>query len=153
MGYSKGGALAGQVCATSDRVLAGANLGGFMFGGAVENDLAKPFMTLTHVEPWCEECPPIHLPFFLRSKGDSFLLDIEGANHATFTDIPLLRDYIVPDGIVSALDGKRSLSIIGSYLLAFFDTYVKGLPRPPILDETPSRFDEVRFRRRAASGS
>jgi hypothetical protein len=36
--------------------------------------------------------------------------------------------------------------------LAFFDTYVKGLSRAPILDRVPSRFPEVRFRRRLAGG-
>jgi hypothetical protein len=149
MGYSKGGALAGQVCATSNRVLAGVNLGGFAFGGLVENDLVKPFMTLEHIEPWCHECPPISLPFFQRSSSDSYLLQIDGANHATFTDLPLLRDYIVPEGVVSPLDGETSAAIINSYLLAFFDTYVKGLPRSPILDQMPSHFDEVRFMKRA----
>lgn len=148
MGYSKGGALAGQFCATSARVRAGVNLGGFMFGGVVENDLDKPFMTLSHVEPWCRECPPINLPFFVRSKSDAYLLDIDGGNHATFTDIPFLRAYIVPEGFVSPLDEKTSASIINSYLLAFFDTYVKGLPRAPILNEVPSRFDAVRFKKR-----
>jgi hypothetical protein len=148
MGYSKGGALAGQFCATSDRVRAGVNLGGFMFGGVVENDLDKPFMTLTHVEPWCRECPPINLPFFVRSKSDAYLLDIDGGNHATFTDIPLLRTYVVPEGVVSPLDEKTSASIINSYLLAFFDTYVRGHPRAPILDQVPSRFDAVRFMKR-----
>ena len=47
--------------------------------------------------------------------------------------------------ILSPLDGRKSASIIRSYLPAFFDTYVKGQPRSPILDEIPSRFDEVKF--------
>lgn len=148
LGYSKGGANAGQLSATSNRVRAGVNLGGFMFGGVVGHDLEKPFMILDHVEPWCRECPPINLCFFQRSRADAYVLQIDGANHATFTDLPLLRAHIVPDGIVSELDGKRSASIINSYLLAFFDTYVKGLPRASILDELPSRFDEVRYMKR-----
>jgi hypothetical protein len=40
-GYSKGGALAGQVSATGKRVKAGINLGGFSFGG-----LARPQHTV-----------------------------------------------------------------------------------------------------------
>lgn len=47
--------------------------------------------------------------------------------------------------ILSPLDGRKSASIIRSYLPAFFDTYVKGQRRSPILDEIPSRFDEVKF--------
>jgi predicted dienelactone hydrolase len=148
MGYSKGGANAGQICATSNRVRAGVNLGGFMFGDVVEHDLERPFMILEHVEPWCRECPPINLCFFQRSKSDAYVLQIDGVNHATFTDLPLLRAYIIPEGILSPLDGKRSASIINSYLLAFFDAYVKGLPKSPILDEMPARFDEVRFMKR-----
>lgn len=148
MGYSKGGALAGQVCATSDRVRAGVNFDGFMFGGVVESDLAKPFMIFGQIVSWCEDCPSINLPFFQRSRADAYLVGIADANHATFTDLPLLRAYIVPDGILSPLGGNRSFLIIKSYLLAFFDTYVKGLPRSPILDEFPSRFDEVSYMKR-----
>ncbi len=145
MGYSKGGALAGQICATSDRVLAGVNFDGFMFGGVVNTDLAKPFMIFGQIISWCQECPSINLPFFQRAQADAYLVEIAGANHATFTDLPLLRDYILADGILSPLDGKRSALIIKSYTLAFFDTYVRGYPRAPILDEMPSRFDEVEF--------
>jgi hypothetical protein len=148
MGYSKGGALAGQVCATSDRVRAGINFDGFMFGGVVDNDLAKPFMILGQIVSWCPECPSINLPFFERAREDAYLLSIADANHATFTDLPLVRAYIVPEGILSPLDGKRSSLIIRSYVLAFFDAYVKGLSRNPILDEEPSRFDEVDFMKR-----
>jgi hypothetical protein len=148
IGYSKGGANAAQVSATSDRVRAGVNLGGFMFGGVVEHDLEKPFMIFDHVETWCQECPPINLNFFQRSRHDAYVLQIDGANHSTFTDLPLLRTHIAADGILSPLEGRRSASIINAYVLAFFDTYVKGLPRAPILDEVPSRFEEVRFYRR-----
>jgi hypothetical protein len=145
MGYSKGGALAGQVCATSDRVLAGANFDGFMFGGVVDNDLSKPFMIFGQIVSWCQDCPSINLPFFQRARTDAYLVEIADANHATFTDLPLLRRYILPDGILSPLDGKKSATIIKTYLLAFFDTYVRGYARSPILDETPSQFEEVKF--------
>jgi predicted dienelactone hydrolase len=145
MGYSKGGALAGQICATSDRVLAGANFDGFMFGGAVDNHLAKPFMIFGQIVSWCEECPSINLPIFQRAEADAYLVEIADANHSTFTDLPLLRKYILPDGILSPLDGKKSATIIETYLLAFFDTYVRGHSSSPILDETPSRFEEVKF--------
>jgi predicted dienelactone hydrolase len=145
MGYSKGGALAGQVCATSDRVRAGANFDGFMFGGVVDNDLEKPFMIFGQVISWCMECPSINLPFFERARADAYMVEIVGANHATFTDLPLLRSYLLPEGILGPLDGATSASIMESYVLAFFDTYVKGEKRSSILDEVPSRFDEVRF--------
>ena len=153
LGYSKGGALASQVCATSDRIKAGVNLGGFAFGGQVENDLKSPFMTLEHVEPLCSECPPISLPFFERSMYDAYIIQIDGANHATFTDLPMLKEFILADGVLSPLDGKWSAVIVRSYLLAFFDTYVKGLPRSPMLDEVPSPFGEVRYFKRLRGAS
>lgn len=148
MGYSKGGALAGQVCATSDRVLAGANFDGFMFGGVVDNDLAKPFMIFGQIVSWCKECPSINLPFFQRARADAYLVEIADANHATFTDLPLLRKYILPEGILSPLDGTKSALVIRSYVLAFFDTYVKGSPRASILGEVPSPFEGIGFMER-----
>jgi hypothetical protein len=151
LGYSKGGALAGQVCATSGRVKAGANLGGFMFGGLVEHDLAKPFVILEHIEPWCRECQPVNLSFLNRSLSDAYMIQIGGANHATFTDLPILKDYILADGILSPLDGKWSATVVRSYLVAFFDTYVKGEPRARLLEEQRSPFEQVRFIRHVES--
>lgn len=48
MGYSKGGAAAGQYCLTADgRCRAGVNLGGFIFGDIVEANLKKkPFLIM-----------------------------------------------------------------------------------------------------------
>jgi hypothetical protein len=146
IGYSKGGALAGQICATSDRVRAGINLDGFMFGGVVDSDLAKPFMIFGQIISWCQDCPSINLPFFQRARSDAYLVEIWDANHSTFTDLPLLREYIVPDDMLTSLDGERSALIIESYVLAFFDAYVRGHPKSSILEEVPSRFDEVRYR-------
>jgi hypothetical protein len=116
-----------------------------MFGGVVDNDLKKPFMILGQVVSWCEECPSINLPFFQRARADAYMVEINDSNHATFTDLPVLGEYILPDGILSPLDGATSALILESYVLAFFDTYVKGHQRPPILDEVPSRFDAVKF--------
>jgi predicted dienelactone hydrolase len=148
MGYSKGGALAGQICATSDRIRAGVNFDGFMFGGVVDNDLEKPFMIFGQIVSWCQECPSINLPFFQRSRDDAYLVGIADANHATFTDLPLMRKYVLPEGILSSLDGTTSSSIISSYVLAFFNTYVRELPRASILEELPSPYEEVEFMKR-----
>ena len=62
----------------------------------------------------------------------------------------LMREYILPEGILSSLDGKTSALIIESYVRAFFDTYVRGYPRSHTLDEIPSRFDEVEFIKRTS---
>ena len=60
MGYSKGGAAAGQYCLMADvRCKAGINMGGFMFGDIVDNNLKKPFMIMGHIEPWAPNSLPI----------------------------------------------------------------------------------------------
>jgi hypothetical protein len=72
MGFSKGGAAAGQACLTEKRCKAGINLGGFMFGDIGEKKLAVPFMVIESVENWCKDCVPINdllfhvLQFFNR---------------------------------------------------------------------------------------
>lgn len=145
LGYSKGGALAGQMSATSNRIRAAVNLGGFYFGGVVDHDPATPFMALEHVEPWCARCPPLSSPFLEADAGDVYVIQLDGGTHATFTDLPLLADYVVPDGLLGSLPGEVSHEIIRSYVLAFFDTYVKGGPRSALLDQTPSPFAAARF--------
>jgi hypothetical protein len=148
MGYSKGGAAAGQYCLTADdRVKAGINLGGFMFGDIVEKNLKKPFLIMEHIEPWCPDGLPIGELFVQRAESSSYMVAIKNALHGDFCDITMAKKYIKPEGVVGSIDGEKFLKIMKYYVLAFFNKYVKGVPGS-VIEDLSLKFPEVNFKSR-----
>ena len=78
-------------------------------------------------------------------------LMLSGAQHATFTDFPLLLEVLglanqIPGAadLIGTVPGTRALEIITAYLVAFFDSVLKS--KPSTLLRAPSkRFPEVEF--------
>lgn len=147
MGYSKGGAAAGQFCVTDKRCQAGINLGGFMFGDIVEKNLARPFMFMESEESWCQDCLPINDLFYHQAKSSVFMVKIKGSRHGNFTDLSLAKNFIMSDGVVGPIDGSKFLQIQNDYVLQFFNKYLKDLPAP-LLDGSSSKYPEVIFKSR-----
>ena len=150
MGYSKGGAAAGQYCLTEDdRCKAGINLGGFMFGDIVKQNLKKPFLIMEHIEPWCPDGFPIGELFIQRAESDAYMVAIKNALHGNFTDLTVAKKYIKLEGVLGPIDGEKFLKIMKYYVLAFFNKYVKEIPGSVIEDLSPT-FPEVNFKSRIA---
>ena len=149
MGYSKGGAAAGQVCLTEKRCKAGINLSGFMFGDIAEKPLKVPFMVIEGIEPWCKDCLPINDLLFHTSKSSIYMVQIDGATHASFVDVPAWKKYVSEKfkGILGSIDGRRVLKINNDYVLQFFNKHLKGIPAP-LLDGPCKEYPEVKFKSR-----
>jgi dienelactone hydrolase len=145
IGYSKGGAAAGQYCLTADdRCKAAINLGGFMFGDIVENNLKRPFLFMTHIEPWAPNGIPIGELFFTRTKSSAYMVAFRDALHGNFCDMSMATKYIKLEGIVGPIDGERFLSIMNYYVRTFFDKFVKELPGTAI-EDLSDKYREVIF--------
>ena len=145
MGYSKGGAAAGQYCLTADdRCKAGINLGGFMFNDIVEKNLKKPFLIMTHIEPWAPNGFPIGQLFFERAENSAYMVAIKDALHGNFCDMTLAKKYINLEGIVGPIDGEKFLNIMEYYVRAFFDKYVKEVPGT-VIEDLSATYPEVHF--------
>jgi hypothetical protein len=150
MGYSKGGAAAGQYCLIADdRCRAGINLGGFMFADIVEQNLKKPFMIMEHIEPWAPNGLPIGELFFERSESSAYIVTIRDALHGNFCDMTLAKKYIKLEGINGPIEGEDFLNIMIYYVRTFFDKYVKELPGTEIKD-LQDQYPEVNFKSRIA---
>ena len=143
MGYSKGGAAAGQFCVTDERCKAGINLTGFMYGDIVDANLDTPFLFMNEEELWCPDCYPNEL-FFKRARGDAYQMKIRGARHTSFGDGTLYGQLDQSAKKEPAIEGKRMIRIVNVYSLAFFDKYLKGLASP-LLDGPSAAFPEVVF--------
>lgn len=148
MGYSKGGAAAGQYCLTADdRCKAGINLGGFMFGDIVEKNLTKPFMIMEHIEPWAPNGLPIGELFIERAESSAYMVAIRDALHGNFCDMTLAKKYIKLEGIVGPIDGEKFLNIMKYYVRNFFDKYVKEVPGT-VIEDLSTTYPEVIFKSR-----
>jgi hypothetical protein len=148
MGYSKGGAAAGQYCLTADdRCKAGINLGGFMFADIVEKNLKKPFMIMEHIEPWAPDGLPIGELFFERAESGAYMIAIRDALHGNFCDMTLAKKYIKAEGIVGPIDGGIFLDIMKYYVRSFFDKYVKAIPGA-VIEDLSATYPEVHFKSR-----
>lgn len=148
MGYSKGGAAAGQYCLISDdRCRAGINLGGFMFADIVERNLKKPFMIMEHIEPWAPNGLPIGELFIERAEESAYIVAIKDALHGNFCDMTLATEYIKLEGINGSIDGEKFFRIMKYYVLTFFNKYVREAPGT-VIEDLSDKYPEVIFKSR-----
>jgi predicted dienelactone hydrolase len=143
MGFSKGGAAAGQFCVTDARCKAGINLTGFMYGDIVDVDLVQPFMFVNEEELWCPDCYVNDL-FYKRVESSAYQIKIRGARHASFGDPCLWGGLLSSVGEAATIDGERMTRIQNVYTLAFFDKHLRGLATP-LLDGPSPDYPEVVF--------
>jgi len=144
MGFSRGGAAAGQFCITDERCKAGINLTGFMYADIVDVNLDAPFFFVSEEELWCPDCYVNDL-FYKRADSDAYQMKIRGARHSNFGDT-VLYDWLVQSANEEpAIEGERMIYIQNVYSLAFFDKHLKG-QASPLLDGPSAEFPEVILR-------
>jgi len=158
-GHSMGGATATQICRSDDRVKAGINMDGPLFGKKPTKSFAKPFMFMLAEEPlkklekpltekeleylWLKrederllrEIYAAGIPILCSNIGkDVYYLVIRGAEHYTFSDFPLIRKlswfFRYFNLKTGTLDPYRAIEITNNYVLQFFDKYLKEKESP-----------------------
>ena len=68
-----------------------------------------------------------------------YLLTVKGAMHNSFSDMP----FIAPERYSNIeINAARALLITNAYILAFFDSYLRGRPQP-LLEGNAQMFPEV----------
>jgi len=143
MGFSNGGAAAGQFCVTDTRCKAGINLTGFMYGDIVDMNLVQPFMFLNEEELWCKDCYVNDL-FYKRAQSSAYQIKIRGARHVSFGDWCLFGGLLYDLSGEAPINGNRMAKIQNVYTLAFFDKHLRGLAAP-LLDGPSAGYPEVVF--------
>lgn len=145
MGFSLGGANAGQFCVTDSRCRAGVNLDGFMFADILDRNLSVPFMFIHSENP---ELKPglAGALFYERAENSAYMLQIAGAMHGDLgAPMPTRQPVLLQLGMNLSRfpDGAYLARIMNDYILAFFDRHLKDEPAP-ILDG-PSPYPEVLY--------
>jgi predicted dienelactone hydrolase len=140
-GHSAGGAAAGQVLLTDDRVRAGVNWDGAQWGDAIDAPFTQPFMTIT--ADWdSTKFLPNPLIYRQGSQTAFYDLTIDGTGHSSFSDIPRL----IPLQAVNQagpIAPERAARITLAYTGAFFDRHLKGEDAWP--PDAASAFSEARL--------
>jgi Platelet-activating factor acetylhydrolase, isoform II len=169
-GHSIGGNAVARACELDPRIKACANEDGYVDpdGPIVLYDGARlpkqPFLFIQAAikRPTDEELTSWH---FTREQFDHMIaglqagttkelesctggsyqvvLDLPGFEHSSFTDLPLLQHVVSPADETNDL---RSLQLVRSYLLAFFDKYFRGA-KEPLLDIDTAKDPAVNIRR------
>ncbi|MFF7856894.1 alpha/beta hydrolase family protein [Streptomyces sp. NPDC007904] len=139
-GHSVGGASAATTMAGDQRVRAGANMdGSFMEPVPARGLGGRPFMLLGTDDgdrSWTRDWPLL--------DGWKRWIGVTGAEHFTFTDVPVLGDQLGLLPPEEPLSGKRSQEITRAYVTAFFDLHLKGVDRK-LLDGPTAEHPEVVF--------
>jgi hypothetical protein len=84
---------------------------------------------------------------FESATGPAWYIGVKGSKHFDFTDFPLVTPGFKLLGFLGEQSGQRSVRITSAYVLAFFDTYLKGQPSP-LLESAVAEFPEIDFKSR-----
>ncbi|MBG0833119.1 alpha/beta hydrolase [Planomonospora sp. ID67723] len=139
-GHSLGGASSAWTMLTDARVRAGINLDGGLHIPLPDRGLSRPFLMMganSHKPggrdaTWGRDWP--------RMTGWKRWLTVEGMDHLSFSDFPLLADRISPGPI----PGPRAVEITRNYVGAFVDLHLRQRPQP-LLERPSRRYPEVKF--------
>lgn len=148
-GHSLGGATSGEVCSQDSRCKAGVNMDGFQYGHVIDHPVPQPFMMM-----YSEDNVASNDFMVNQVKSQAYRVFIKGSRHQNYTDAGLELGAPIGHmvGYVGTIDGQRMELILNSYLVAFFDKHLKGIPSP-LLDGPNPAYPEVDFQSRSGSGS
>ncbi|MCI3182311.1 hypothetical protein C5708_18880 [Caulobacter sp. CCUG 60055] len=144
MGMSFGGAATIATCATDDRCKAGVSLDGFALHLTELPPRQHPFMTLNSGDYG------VNLAIFGRGPSWDYWMQVRGANHSNFTDLPMVTRLWRLAGLAGdvkggagPIDPGHMQALLRAYVSAFFDKHLMGAPAP-LLDGPSPDFPEVR---------
>jgi dienelactone hydrolase len=149
-GWSKGGTATALAALADDRIRAGLSFDGPM-EPTITTDLSKPFMMMCAVNT--PAANPDAREFWTRLKGWRRCLQLEGAEHISFSDsegliLPAARilglDQATVQGFVGTMDPGEGVRIQQAYPRAFFDLHLRNRPSR-LLDGPSPEFPSVLF--------
>ena len=146
-GHSRGGFAAPHACREDRRFRACVNLDGYeMTPQVMDSGIPQPFLLVEEAVPWAPGEAPIDSmrreAMFARMTGGAYLLTVSGAVHNSFSSMALIAPHRFPGARIEA---GRAVEIMNAYLLAFFDTYLRG-GTSGLLRPGPQPYPEVSLR-------
>jgi len=127
LGWSFGGATALEACLADQRIKAGINMDGLPYGEKFNSGLPirQPFMFVYSETQ--DEMDQISAGLMFDQVVDSaYHLNIKGAEHSNFSDLPLFFKIMERLGYWGSIPPNRMLELEEAYIKGFFDRYVEG---------------------------
>jgi predicted dienelactone hydrolase len=162
LGFSFGGSVAAEAALSEPRLVAVANMDGWLFGASATTIIDKPYLAFNSDFPTIEtdaESNNVHRRISARmtlsdraqqrrqaQRPDTVTLLFKQVDHSDFTDdlfSPPLRSYL-KRWSRTADDRLRLRATQDAYLLAFFDRHLRGL-RTFLPQQSPPPFQGVEF--------
>lgn len=133
IGHSFGGATAAEALRQLPFVRGGLNLDGTMFGTVLKTGVTRPLMLIGH-ENKTQETDPSWKTVWQLSKGWKKEIEVKGAAHYSFSDLPLVTSVIglqekLPaqaEQVLGSIEGHRMMSLTVTYVTAFFNMVLKS---------------------------
>ena len=150
-GWSNGGATSAQLCLRDPCCKAGAGFDGTFFEtNLLTNTLTVPYLYFVADQPEENLSPPNDdvLPVFNHMVTNAYWVKLASTVHGSFSDLDLILDsaslQVVFGTPVSGqfLSPPRVTQIVRSYLLSFFNKYLKE-EDDHLLDGPSADFHEV----------
>jgi pimeloyl-ACP methyl ester carboxylesterase len=138
-GHSLGGSAATMTCYVDNRCKAGVNEDGPVFGDVIAKGLLQPFMYMITDHRFFYD--PIS---YKNAHGPFYEVALKGFEHFDFGDWPFWSNVssLHDTFWLGSVDSARSETITRTYLLAFFDKYLKGSDTS-LLEGSSSDYPEV----------
>jgi len=147
-GHSTGGGATIQFCGTDPRCKAGLTLDAFMRPVGLEvldNGTKQPFFFMFS-ELWpFKRNSELFDQYYSHVDPSNQVVTIMGADHYDFSDLPALSPLAAQLGLKGPINGARVQNIIQTYVLAFFDQQLKGIPSD-LFTGPQEGFPELKYR-------
>jgi dienelactone hydrolase len=148
MGHSTGGGAAIEFCSHDLRCKAGLTMDAYLTPvseSVLEIGLSQPFLYLFS-ETWSSvKNDQMFDRLYNNQSGPAYLATILGTAHFDFSDLPAFSPLAPYIGLKGPLDGKRTLTIIRDYSIAFLSKNFLG-NYTTLLDGEHPDYPEVIFK-------
>jgi hypothetical protein len=149
IGHSFGGAAAAVALQQLSYIRGGLNIDGSLFGSVLKTGLDRPFMLIGH-ENKTQETDPTWKTVWPLLKGWKKEIEVKGAAHYSFSDLPLITSVIglqaeLPaevEQVLGSIEGHRMMKLTVTYVRAFLDMVLKSGSEKSFL-RADKQFSEV----------
>ena len=144
-GHSFGGATAAEVCREDTRFKACLNMDGTAFAMTSSSQIKQPLMWMAsdYSQVTDSQLQQVHLTrrefnakmqqrteqreTFVQSLKQGYVFILKGSTHSTYITDEALLGPVVPglQDPLATIDGTRAVTVINTYIAAFFGTYLK----------------------------
>jgi dienelactone hydrolase len=135
-GMSLGGIATSEICFNDDRVKAGINIDGGLYGTLLNAKPQTPFMFLNS-----KRFLGFGKLFTGKSTMDCYSLSVKDSDHYNFSDysvhpVPSIRFFL------GTIDGNKTIEIMNVIVLAFFDKYLKEKQEIDLIEQA-KKYPEI----------